>query len=279
MRSDLNSVSDELARVDALASQFRENNTDYWPHLKNKEDFSLVYQLPDELRMPLENLYGEGRNLSVSMTCQLMSYLDVSEHPTFTSYVEHIETQVKGWLPHSLGILKAAETALDKLTHKPWSVREMLKIQESQIRIMQSLQPWTAHAKETRLFKRENNMTNPDVSEQANRHINIHTFQGILGSVVDSTVTQNLDLRIEKDNFDAVRSKLKDVGLSDDDIDELQTAFDTDPVPVDAQRLGPAVSMWLGKLIAKSADGTYQLSIATAATVLGEVVLRYYGLK
>ena len=62
--------------------------------------------------------------------------------------------------------------------------------------------------------------------------IEIGNFQGILGDVVQSTVEQNLSMKVAKHDFQAVRDALQEIGLEQDDIAGFEeTALQKDPEP------------------------------------------------
>lgn len=107
--------------------------------------------------------------------------------------------------------------------------------------------------------------------------IEIKNFQGILGTVIESTVEQNLSLNVTKHDFQALNDALREIGLGQDDIAGLKAAVQNDPEPEKPNEYGPQVSGWLGKTMQKIAGGAYELSIGTAAGLISELLLKYYG--
>ena len=70
--------------------------------------------------------------------------------------------------------------------------------------------------------------------------IEIGNFQGILGDVVQSTVEQNLSMKVAKHDFQAVRDALQEIGLEQDDIAGFEaTALQKDPEPKSQANTGP----------------------------------------
>ena len=67
IRPDFESVKPQLTRLLVYASQAHEFNVKDWSHLKSKEDYRDVYGLEQELRIPYEKIYSEGRNLAAWM--------------------------------------------------------------------------------------------------------------------------------------------------------------------------------------------------------------------
>ena len=153
----------------------------------------------------------------------------------------------------------------------------MLQLHENQLRIAESLHGWVRMAKNNQLYRMENGMT--EQSENKEGGVNIQNFQGILGNVINSTVEQNLRMEIQKGNFESVRRSLKQLKIIEEDISELEQAVKSDPPPTSPDKLGPGVAAWIGKMVGKAATGFYQLTVGIAASVLAEIICKYYGLK
>ena len=85
-------------------------------------------------------------------------------------------------------------------------------------------------------------------------------FQGIAGDVTNSSVTQNLVLKIAKNDLQSLRDYLVNAGLTSDDVDEIETAINSDPSPDAPNQIGPNVSNWIGRMVMKAASGTWQVS-------------------
>ncbi|QNF33097.1 hypothetical protein HUW51_10285 [Adhaeribacter swui] len=87
----------------------------------------------------------------------------------------------------------------------------------------------------------------------------------------------NNKVNIEKNNFDVLRKLLAENHLASFDIDELQNIIDEQP---DAERrlFGPKVNSWIQKMLNKSLDGSWQVGIGTAGTLLAEALTKYYGI-
>jgi hypothetical protein len=107
--------------------------------------------------------------------------------------------------------------------------------------------------------------------------INIGQFQGVLGNVQQSTVTQNLNMDVRKDDFDSLAAYLQSVGIEKAQITDLKERIKQDPVPQDKDKLGPKVSSWIGDMVAKAAAGGSQLAVGTAGSLLAQAICLYYG--
>ena len=112
------------------------------------------------------------------------------------------------------------------------------------------------------------------------RNINIQNFQGVLGDVTNSELTQNLEMTIsESNNFEELAEYLSKFNVKENDIAELKNAMDCDGPIDDIAKIGSNVSSWIGNMCAKAADGSWAISLATAANVLGTGISKFYGLS
>ncbi len=107
--------------------------------------------------------------------------------------------------------------------------------------------------------------------------IRIENFQGILGNLEDSTVTQNLDLSIIKGDFGSLRKELNKLGIKEKDVNELQAAVKKEPKIKERGSFGKKVGSWIGKMVQKAAIGTWDISVSTAGSILATLIAKYYG--
>lgn len=139
VRGDLSSVDMWLQRLAMYAQAFDKNNTQDWPHLKNREDFSRVYSLPVSQCYPLEDLYGNGRDLAVAMSERLVSFNWVQRYPTLKSFVDSFDG---GWV-NQVDILEeevsAAESIAIALESCPWAVKQMIELYKAQINMLRGV--------------------------------------------------------------------------------------------------------------------------------------------
>ena len=107
-------------------------------------------------------------------------------------------------------------------------------------------------------------------------NIKIENFQGVLGDVSNSEVTQNLDMNIEKNNFEKLADFLRKNDVSETDIASLNSAIESDGV-IDSD-IGGQVSSWIGNMVSKSASGAWGVSIAAAGNLLATAISQFYGM-
>ena len=103
-------------------------------------------------------------------------------------------------------------------------------------------------------------------------------FQGILGNVSNSEVSQNLQLAVTPGNLDSLRQYLRSLGVQGNDISNLEDAIKHDPKPESKDSFGQAVGEWIGEMVSKAARGLCQLPIGTAGSLLANAIWHYYGL-
>jgi hypothetical protein len=115
----------------------------------------------------------------------------------------------------------------------------------------------------------------------SNTNINIEridNFQGMLGSASESSITQNMNQNSFRGDFNSLRSYLINEGIAEKDITELKSAIDSDGSIEKKGAFGENVSSWIGRMLTKSANGSWQVGIAAAGNLLSEAIGKYYGL-
>jgi hypothetical protein len=106
--------------------------------------------------------------------------------------------------------------------------------------------------------------------------ITIDNFQGVLGDVSNSSLNQDLEINITKNAFNELEKFLKDNSVVQEDVDNLKECIELDG-PVESGSFGEKVSGWIGRMVSKSAEGSWGVSIATAGNLLAGAIAKYYG--
>lgn len=91
----------------------------------------------------------------------------------------------------------------------------------------------------------------------------------------DKNIIDN-DVTITKSNFDELKAILEKNGVQENDIQELQEILIDEPELVN-NKFGSKVNAWLKNMLNKAIDGTWQIGIGTAGTLLAEAITKYYG--
>jgi len=107
--------------------------------------------------------------------------------------------------------------------------------------------------------------------------INIKNFQGVLGNVSESTLHQNLNITVTKNDFESLARYLESNGVLKEDLKELQEAITDDIPPTKPGTFGSKVSAWIGKMIGKASSGGWAISIGAAGNLLAAAISKYYG--
>lgn len=119
--------------------------------------------------------------------------------------------------------------------------------------------------------------TSSPTSQELSTNISINNFQGILGNIDHSKVTQNLEVVVEKGDFESLGKKLSDLKVEQEDINELQAAIESEPVMNEKAKFGQKVGGWIGKMVQKAAVGAWEISVNTAGNILAILIAQYYG--
>lgn len=105
----------------------------------------------------------------------------------------------------------------------------------------------------------------------------IQNMQGVVGHVNESTINQNNQMNIHVKDFDTLARVLAEYKVAFSDIQALKVAIETDIEPTSPNKLGNNVSEWIGKMVGKAASGSWEISVATAGTLLAEAIGKFYG--
>ncbi len=104
------------------------------------------------------------------------------------------------------------------------------------------------------------------------------TVYGGSANLVGTAYGSSVVFNIAMDDFASLAHALREEGLSDSDIDELQDAVESDHKPIDGGEFGPKVSCWIGKMMQKAADGSWGIGVGAAGNLLAQAIAKYYGL-
>lgn len=108
----------------------------------------------------------------------------------------------------------------------------------------------------------------------------IQNMNGIVGNLSGaSTVNQNNVMNISKLNFEDLAQYLMSNKVEFSDINDLQSAINLDPEPTNPKNFGKNVSDWIGKMVGKSASGSWDIGVSAAGTLLAESISKFYGLS
>ncbi|HCN85274.1 MAG TPA: hypothetical protein DIT07_16890 [Sphingobacteriaceae bacterium] len=124
---------------------------------------------------------------------------------------------------------------------------------------------------ETEITDLKNN--NAKINYIMNNTINTTGDGNIINTGDKSKITA--EINITKGNKELLEKTLKENGVNHEDITELLNVIDTEQ-PTD-NSFGIKVNSWLQKMLSKSLDGSWQVGIGAAGTLLAEALKSYYG--
>ena len=156
IRKDFASANTILEKFLNWGVVYEKNNIEHWPHLKNNEDFKLVYYMEDEVREKFDKLYGVGRDFSSSMAYQLIVFNDPRQYPTFTTYINSFESEWFWDIDRWQNTLKDAVDAKNRIENCPWAVEEMIDLFEEQLALRQHVITTLNLLKDTDIYRMEN---------------------------------------------------------------------------------------------------------------------------
>ena len=96
----------------------------------------------------------------------------------------------------------------------------------------------------------------------------------IVGSMERSSVTVNVVAR----DMESLKKALAESGVNSEDFAELERALKADPQPEEPSKFGAGVASWIGKMVGKAADGSWQIGVAVAGQLLANAITKFYGL-
>ncbi|EPL7762815.1 hypothetical protein [Acinetobacter baumannii] len=109
-------------------------------------------------------------------------------------------------------------------------------------------------------------------------NFNIQNMQGVVGTISGGTVNQNNQMNITEYDFDSLAKYLMENKVGYTDIQKLEAAIQADPKPKNSKKLGVNVSEWIANMMGKAANGSWEIGIATAGTLLAESISKFYGI-
>lgn len=88
----------------------------------------------------------------------------------------------------------------------------------------------------------------------------------------------NSSTNITKNNKEELQKHLVENGVSKEETDELLKIIDSEQPNSETKTFGEKVNNWTSKVLGKVLDGSWNIGIGTAGTVLTEAIKKYYGL-
>jgi hypothetical protein len=102
------------------------------------------------------------------------------------------------------------------------------------------------------------------------------TVYGGSANLVGSAVSSSISFAIKQLDIESLERALLSQGVGASDVEELKSVVALEPAPVD-KKFGPRVSHWIGAMVSKAANGTWDVGVTAAGTILAEAIAKYYG--
>jgi len=211
IRRDFESVATYIHRLAGIGEQFSLYNKEDWPHLKNREDFQKIDRLPNNERIQLERLYGDGRDCAIFMGSRLREFNDVGQFPSLADYVDSFDQTWVNQCDDVRAFLGSIKAITDSLEHPPWAVRRMIGVFDDQLRLLVSVRKTLDLLKQTNLYRiekgeapveKESNIT----IGQINGKVNINSTDNSVNVAIESSpIFGNLSSAINKSSIEEVQ--------------------------------------------------------------------------
>jgi hypothetical protein len=107
--------------------------------------------------------------------------------------------------------------------------------------------------------------------------INTNGDGNLVNTGNDSHIEANIT--INKNDQESLKKYLKQIGLLENDVEELCDVIDTEQPDEQSMTFGSKVNNWIQMMIGKSLDGSWQVGIGAAGNLLADAIQQYYGLK
>jgi len=118
-------------------------------------------------------------------------------------------------------------------------------------------------------------MKKEEISSIVNNTI-INGDGNILNTGKNSKITNSSN--INKSNKDDLINHLKNIGLDEEDTKEIAEIIDIETPDYQNGRFGINVNTWIAKMINKTINGSWNVGIGAAGTLLAEAIKKYYGM-
>ena len=125
----------------------------------------------------------------------------------------------------------------------------------------------------------ETPLSNEEVNKVFQQNIT-QNFHGPVANVASGhAIKQTGTVNIQQGDFLTLKTFLKENGVAEQDIRDLKTAIDGDGhLEPTSKAFGKSVSSWIGKMVAKSAEGVWKVGTDVASKLLVEGIKAHYGM-
>ncbi|MFX1532801.1 MAG: hypothetical protein ACFFDI_01055 [Promethearchaeota archaeon] len=105
-------------------------------------------------------------------------------------------------------------------------------------------------------------------------NFNVYGNHNILAAGDD--FTQEVELKVIQNDIESLFRYLRKLNIPEEDLFDLNKSIKSDGERKNRQ-FGDKVKKWLGKMLVKATEGTWNIAIQTAATLITAALQKYYG--
>lgn len=117
----------------------------------------------------------------------------------------------------------------------------------------------------------------PIPADQVSQIVHNYIYGNVGNFASGQNFQQSSTAIISQGDLQALESALEQHGVSKSDLTAMKSALAREPEPK-GEIFGPRVATWIGKMVAKAAEGTWKIGTNVAATLLTAYLKQYYGL-
>jgi hypothetical protein len=165
--------------------------------------------------------------------------------------------------------------------HQQWVIpfRRVSQIQVATIidRVRSIILDWALELESKGIVGNGMTFSQDEQRRAVEQHVHIGTFQGILGDVNQSSVSQQLEMKVSRNDFEGLRSLLLGLDIPTAEIEGLRAALKADPPPEEKSHFGKRVSEWIGAVTVKLAGGACKVGLDVAIDRISHGIWQYYG--
>lgn len=100
------------------------------------------------------------------------------------------------------------------------------------------------------------------------------------GNIVNTGDKANFTatISITKGNKEELAKHLQDIGLTQDDTNEIVQILDNEEPDFEKKTFGQKVNTWTQKMLGKALDGSWNVGVGAAGNLIAEAIKTYYGM-
>ena len=128
------------------------------------------------------------------------------------------------------------------------------------------------------LQSRNNATEGSAMPEAVGSMVNLHIYGNNNVVATGEQVSQQVTTTIVKGDIASLLQQMREYGIGERDILELQDAVSSEPEALPDGNYGAKVGAWLGNMLAKASTGVWDVGLETASEVLPKALKAFYGI-